>query len=163
MTTCLAPFPCATCCTKSKNAVNTSVLGMIAKDNDMNVDLELSKFLFSNCCKFVDTACRRQWEDSVGGDYRLYSCNKNMTRSKNFLFETVSHAWRFLVKGQFFEPRKRRQLCSTSPSTLFGKAYYLASLRTVQLSTPICLMLVLSALVEIPGGEVCLPFASLPA
>ena len=23
-----------------------------------------------------------------------------MTRSKNFLFETVSYAWRFLVKGQ---------------------------------------------------------------
>ena len=45
-----------------------------------------AKFLFLAAVSFVDTACRRQWEDPVSGDYRLYSCNKNMTRSKNFLF-----------------------------------------------------------------------------
>ena len=39
-----------------------------------------------------------------------------------------------------------------------------ASLRAVQLSTPICLMLVLSALVEILGAlEVCLPLQVSPA
>ena len=36
VTRCLAPRPCTVCCTKSKNAVNTSVLGMIAKGSDMN-------------------------------------------------------------------------------------------------------------------------------
>ena len=64
------------------------------------IELSKSKFLFPTAVSFVDTACRRQWEDPVGGDYRLYSCNKNMTRSRIFFFETVSYAWRFLVKGQ---------------------------------------------------------------
>ena len=50
VTTCLAPHPCAVCCTKkhkpplackltcrSKSAVNTSVFGMIAAGSDVNV------------------------------------------------------------------------------------------------------------------------------
>ena len=39
VTTCLAPHPCAVCCKKNKNAVNSSVFGMVAKGSNMNAIL----------------------------------------------------------------------------------------------------------------------------